>query len=62
MDTLLPIIRRARRPLLPPDDPAPVAPPAVIEPPAVVPLVEAPPVVFKPSGRPRKKDVKAAAS
>ena len=62
MDALLPIIRRARRPLLPPDDPAPVAPPSVIEPPAVVPLVEPSPVVSKASGRLRKKDVKAAAS
>ncbi len=62
MDTLLPIIRRARRPLLPPDDPAPVAPPAAIEPPVIVPLVEAAPVVSKAAGNSRKKDVKAAAS
>ena len=46
MNGLLPIIRRARRPLYPPDDPAPAVPPAVVEPPPLIPplipLVETP--------------------
>ena len=32
MNTLYPIIRRARRPLLPPDEPAPAIPPKAEEP------------------------------
>ena len=40
MSTLYPIIRRARRALLPPDDIAPVVPPAVVEPPVLVPPIE----------------------
>ena len=45
MNTLLPIIRRARRPLYPPDDPAPAVPPAVVEPPPVGPMVDETPAV-----------------
>ena len=45
MNTLYPIIRRARRPLLPPDEPAPAIPPKTEEPPPesspVAPPVEA---------------------
>ena len=41
MSTLFPIIRRARRPLLPPDDTAPAIPPVVVELPPSVPPVEA---------------------
>lgn len=37
---LLPIIRRARRPLFPPEDAAPAVPPAVVELPPSAPLVE----------------------
>jgi hypothetical protein len=40
MNQLLPIIRRARRPLFPPEDAAPVVPPAVVELPPPVPLAE----------------------
>ena len=43
MNTLYPIIRRARRPLLPPDEPAPAIPPKAEEPPPVSSPV-APPV------------------
>ena len=39
MNQLFPIIRRARRPLLPPDDAAPVVPSAVMElPPSATPV------------------------
>ena len=40
MNTLYPIIRRARRALLPPDDIAPVVPPAVVEPSLVLAPIE----------------------
>ena len=40
MNTLYPIIRRARRPLVPPDDIAPAVPPVVVEAPPVVAPVE----------------------
>ena len=40
MNQLLPIIRRVRRPLFPPEDAAPVVPPAVVELPPSAPLVE----------------------
>ena len=66
MNQLYPIIRRARRPLTPPADPAPVLPPAAVEPPPVVPplgaVVEATPVpVTEPvlAGRPRKERKRA---
>ena len=52
MTGLYPIIRRPRRSLIPLDEPAPPVPPQAVEP---------PPVMCKASGRPRKKDVKAAA-
>jgi len=41
MNGLFPIIRRARRPLLPPEDAVPVIPPAVVELPPSAPPVEA---------------------
>ena len=75
MEGLLPIIRRARRPLLPPDDPAPVVPLTVLEPPSVLPRVvkaieavagEAPSEQGSERKRPRKKEAahvrKAAAT
>jgi hypothetical protein len=40
MEGLLPIIRRARRPLFPPEDAAPAVPPVVVELPPPAPLVE----------------------
>lgn len=40
MNGLLPIIRRARRPLYPPDDAAPAVPPSVVELPPSAPPVE----------------------
>ena len=71
MDGLLPIIRRARRPLLPPDEPQPrVVIPVTVEPGPVesVPLVVAPvepvsvepaPVVVPPVRRSRKEPKRA---
>jgi hypothetical protein len=41
MNGLLPIIRRARRPLFPPEDAVPVITPAVVELPLSAPPVEA---------------------
>jgi hypothetical protein len=40
MNGLLPIIRRARRSLYPPEDAAPAVPPSLVELPPVVPPVE----------------------
>ncbi len=40
MSTLYPIIRRARRSLLPPDDISPIVPHAVVESPPLIPPVE----------------------
>ena len=71
MDGLLPIIRRARRPLLPPDEPQQrVVIPVTVEPGPVesVPLVVAPvepvsvepaPVVVPPARRSRKEPKRA---
>ena len=71
MDGLLPIIRRARRPLLPPDEPQQrVVIPVTVEPgpveavPLVVapvepPTVEAEPVAEPPVRRPRKERKRA---
>ena len=42
MNQLYPIIRRVRRPLLPPEESAPVVSPAVADPPPLVPPVEMP--------------------
>ena len=58
MNGLLPIIRRARRPLLPNDDVAPAVPPSLVEPPPVVPPVESVagvPVEAPPVARQAKK-------
>lgn len=40
MDKLYPIVRRVRRPLLPPEEAAPAVQPAVVELPPPAPLVE----------------------
>jgi hypothetical protein len=59
---LLPIIRRARRPLSPPEDAAPAVPPAVVELPPPVPIVEistAPVVEPKPKSDQRSANAPA---
>lgn len=58
MNQLYPIIRRARRPLLPHDDVAPAVPPSVVELPPSVPPVESvagAPVQTPPVARQAKK-------
>jgi len=57
MDKLFPIIRRARRPLYPPDDVAPAVLPAVVEVPPAAPVVE--PVADAPAEAPSAPSVEA---
>jgi hypothetical protein len=59
MNGLLPIIRRARRPLYPPDDAAPAVPPSVVELPPSAPPVES--VVSEPAVAPPVAPVKPKA-
>ncbi len=63
MNDLLPIIRRVRRPLYPPDDVAPAVPPAAVVAPVLpaVPVVPAVPVeVDAPESAPVRSKVKKA--